>query len=77
MIRAFVLVEAAVGATRLVANTLRVLDNIESADVVTGPYDIIAIVTGDDIGTIGNVVAENIQLLKGVIRTITCPVVET
>ena len=47
--KAFLLVETAVGRTRDVANTLRDLDGIESVDVVTGPYDIIAVISGDDI----------------------------
>ena len=70
--RAYLLVETAVGKTRDVANALRSLDNIESVDVVTGPYDIITVVTGADMTVVGNVVTDNIHTVDGVVRTVTC-----
>ena len=70
--RAYLLVETAVGKTRDVAATLRDLDNIESVDVVTGPYDIIAVISGPDMTVVGNVVTESIHTVSGVVRTVTC-----
>ena len=70
--RAYLLVETAVGKTRDVAITLRNLENIESVDVVTGPYDIIAVVSAEDISVVGNVVTDNIHTVTGVVRTVTC-----
>ena len=70
--RAYLLVETAVGKTRDVAATLRSLDNIESVDVVTGPYDIIAVISGPDMTVVGNVVTEDIHTVSGVVRTVTC-----
>ena len=70
--RAYLLVETAVGKTRDVAATLRDLDNIESVDVVTGPYDIIAVISGPDMTVVGNVVTEDIHTVPGVVRTVTC-----
>ena len=70
--RAYLLVETAVGKTRDVAGTLRGLDNIESVDVVTGPYDIIAVISGPDMTVVGNVVTEDIHTGPGVVRTVTC-----
>ena len=70
--KAYLLVETAVGKTRDVAATLRDLDNIESVDVVTGPYDIIAVISGPDMTVVGNVVTENIHTVSGVVRTVTC-----
>ena len=46
--KAYLLIETAVGKTRDVASTLTGLPGITTVDVVTGPYDIIAVVTGDD-----------------------------
>ena len=54
------------------AATLRGLDNIESVDVVTGPYDIIAVISGPDMTVVGNVVTEDIHTVSGVVRTVTC-----
>ena len=42
--KAYLLVETAVGKTRDVASALRGLEAVESVDVVTGPYDIIALI---------------------------------
>ena len=74
--KAFLLVETAVGRTRDVATTLRGLDGIESVDVVTGPYDIIAVISGDDMSIVGNLVTEKIHTVVGVVRTVTCVAVD-
>ena len=74
--KAFLLVETAVGRTRDVANTLRGLDGIESVDVVTGPYDIIAVISGEDMSVVGGLVTENIHTVVGVVRTVTCVAVD-
>jgi len=65
-------VETAVGKTRDVAATLRALEGITSVDVVTGPYDIIAIISGSDMAVVGNIVTEHIHTVPGVVRTVTC-----
>ena len=70
--KAYLLVETAVGKTRDVASTLRKLDGIETVDVVTGPYDIIAVISGDDMSVVGNLVTEGIHTVTGVVRTVTC-----
>ena len=70
--KAYLLVETAVGKTRDVAATLRDIEGIDSVDVVTGPYDIIAIIAGDDMSVVGNVVTERIHTVTGVVRTVTC-----
>jgi DNA-binding Lrp family transcriptional regulator len=70
--KAFLLVETAVGRTRDVANTLRGLEGIDTVDVVTGPYDIIAVIAGDDMTVVGNLVTEKIHTVQGVVRTVTC-----
>ncbi len=75
--KAYVLVEPAVGKTRDVASTLRELNGIETVDVVTGPYDIIAVISGDDMSVVGNLVTEGIHTVTGVVRTVTCVAVGT
>ena len=70
--KAYLLVETAVGKTRDVAATLRGIDGIDSVDVITGPYDIIAVIAGDDMSVVGNVVTERIHTVTGVTRTVTC-----
>ena len=73
--KAYLLVETAIGKTRDVADTLNGLDGIES--VVTGPHDIIAVVTGDDMTAVGNLITNNIHTVAGVQRTVTCVAVDS
>ena len=70
--KAYLLIETAVGKTREVANTLGSLNGITTVDVVTGPYDIIAVVTGDDMAIVGDLVTGHIHTVPGVVRTVTC-----
>ena len=70
--KAYLLIETAVGKTRDVANTLTGLPGISTVDVVTGPYDIIAVVTGDDMSVVGELVTGQIHTVPGVVRTVTC-----
>lgn len=69
--KAYVLVETAVGQTREVATAMRGVDGVESVDVVTGPYDIIAVLGGGDVHMVGALVTEKVSSLHGVVRTIT------
>ena len=70
--RAYLLVETAVGKTRDVATTLQNLEGIETVDVVTGPYDIIAMISAEDMTVVGNLVTGHIHTVPGVVRTVTC-----
>ena len=70
--KAYLLIETAVGKTREVAGTLTGLPGIATVDVVTGPYDIIALINGDDIAVVGDLVTGRIHTVPGVVRTVTC-----
>lgn len=70
--KAFVLIETAVGKTKDVINILNKTDGIKSVDAVTGPYDIIAVVEGDDLNAIGSMVTNKLHPILGVNRTVTC-----
>lgn len=70
--KAYLLIETAVGKTRDVANTLTGLSGITTVDVVTGPYDIIALVSGEDMSVVGDLVTGHIHTVPGVVRTVTC-----
>ena len=70
--KAYLLVETAVGKTRDVATTLQNLEGIETVDVVTGPYDIIAMISAGDMAVVGNLVTGHIHTVPGVVRTVTC-----
>ena len=70
--KAYLLVETAVGKTRDVAGTLKGLEGIQSVDVVTGPYDIIAVISAVDMTVVGDLVTVHIHTVPGVVRTVTC-----
>ena len=72
--KAYVLIETAVGKTKDVVAALQSqkVKEIKSVDLVTGPYDIIAVVEHDDFNAIGNLVTEKIHPVPGIARTVTC-----
>ena len=70
--RAFILIETAVGKTRDVAAILTELEGVQSAEVVTGPYDIIAVLESSNMNSIGDLLTGNVHSIPGVVRTVTC-----
>ena len=74
--RAYVLVEEAVGMANSIVSGIRSLasDDIKlvSADVVTGPYDSIVILEASDLDQLARFFTNKIPAIDGVQRTITC-----
>jgi len=70
--KAFVLIETAVGKSKDVVVTLSKLEGVNSVDTVTGPYDIIAVIHGETLNDIGDLVTGNIHPIAGISRTVTC-----
>lgn len=70
--KAFVLIETAVGRTKEVVAALSRLEGIKSVDTVTGPYDIIAVIEGESLNEIGDLVTGKIHPIAGISRTVTC-----
>ena len=70
--KAFVLIETVVGKNKEVVSALRQLKGVKSVDTVTGPYDIIAIIEGETLNDIGDLVTGKIHPITGISRTVTC-----
>jgi len=70
--KAYVLIETAVGRNKEVATALKKLKGIKSVDSVTGPYDVIAIIEGENLNDIGDLVTGKIHPIAGISRTVTC-----
>lgn len=70
--KAFVLIETSVGRTKDVVAALGGLKGVISVDTVTGPYDVIAIVKGETLNEIGDIVTGKIHPIPGISRTVTC-----
>ena len=66
------MIETQVGKTSAVVRALQDLDVVQSADGVTGPYDIIAIVEAADLGSVGDLITEQIHTISGISRSVTC-----
>jgi len=69
--RAYILVEAGIGRTNDALKALQKVPGVRSVDAVTGPYDIIAVVEGDDLNAIGSLVTGKIHPIGGITRTVT------
>ena len=70
--KAFVLIETAVGKTHDVVVALKGVRGVTSVDVVTGPYDIIAVLEAQDLSSVGAVVTGHVHTISGIVRTVTC-----
>jgi DNA-binding Lrp family transcriptional regulator len=75
MMKAYVLIETAVGRNREVIAALRKLKGVSSVDLVTGPYDLIAIVEAETLSEVGDIVTAKIHPIAGISRTVTCLVI--
>lgn len=74
MINAYVLIQVQVGRSAEVSEEIARIDHVISSDVVSGPYDLIAVAEAADIDDLGKLVVARIQAVDGVTRTLTCPV---
>ncbi|HEX74057.1 MAG TPA: Lrp/AsnC family transcriptional regulator [Dehalococcoidia bacterium] len=70
--KAFILIETAVGKTKEVTTSIEQLKGVKSVNTVTGPYDIIAIIEGESLNEIGDLVTVQIHPVSGIARTVTC-----
>lgn len=70
--KAVILIEASGDKVNSVRDAISKVKGIKDAFTVTGPYDVIAIIEGDDIDAIGNIVKTKIRAINGIAKTITC-----
>jgi len=75
-VSAYVLIEVTPKKVKDVLKGISNVEGVKSAHAVTGPYDVIANIEGDDVEAVGKLVTEKIQDIKGVTRTITCVAVD-
>ena len=74
-VTAYVLIQTEVGKSGDVAEAVRKIDGVVSADDVTGPYDVIAQAEAPTVDELGKMVVSRVQMIDGITRTLTCPVV--
>ncbi|QVQ51655.1 Lrp/AsnC ligand binding domain-containing protein [Spiractinospora alimapuensis] len=73
--QAYILVQTEVGMASEVARAISTIDGVTQAEDVTGPYDVIARASADNVDDLGRLVVARIQKLDGIARTLTCPIV--
>ena len=74
-VTAYVLIQTEVGRAAGVARAASALPGVASAEGVTGPYDVIARCHAASVDELGRMVVGAIQRIEGILRTVTCPVV--
>lgn len=73
-VKAYILIQAEVNAAQ-VATEIRQIEGVESAEDVSGPYDVIVRVSAENMDELGKLVVSKIQGVEGITRTLTCPIV--
>jgi DNA-binding Lrp family transcriptional regulator len=74
-VTAYILIQTEVGKAANVAQQVGAIDGVISAEDVTGPYDVIVRSQAGSVDELGRMVVSQIQLIEGITRTVTCPVV--
>jgi DNA-binding Lrp family transcriptional regulator len=73
-VKAYVLIQTVTNAAH-VAREIAGIEGVESAEDVSGPYDVIARLAARNMDELGQAVVTKIQAIEGITRTLTCPVV--
>ncbi|HVF13167.1 MAG: hypothetical protein QOI56_308 [Actinomycetota bacterium] len=74
-VRAYVLIQTEVGKSTQVAHTVADIEGVVASEGVMGPYDVIARAEAESNDAMNKLVVNRIQLIDGITRTLTCPVV--
>ncbi|MGE0880374.1 MAG: Lrp/AsnC ligand binding domain-containing protein [Acidimicrobiia bacterium] len=72
---AYILIQTEVGKQHLVTKEIRGVEGVVSAEDVTGPFDVIVLAEAASVDDLGRMVVSRIQMVDGITRTLTCPVV--
>ncbi|MEM4718693.1 MAG: Lrp/AsnC ligand binding domain-containing protein [Nitrososphaerota archaeon] len=75
-VRAYVFIRALKGNAAAVAKGLSRIKDVKSAKVVSGRYDVVALVEAETIEELGNLVLKRVQRVRGVQSTETAIIAE-
>ena len=68
-VQAYVLIQTEVGKAAQVASEVRKIEGVKCA------YDVIVNAEAESVDELGKMVVSRVQLVEGITRTLTCPVV--
>ena len=74
--KAYVLISTVAEKTSSVVQELRKLSGVTAADLVSGPYDVVAVVQGRDANVVDRIILNDIRGVPGMNSTLTCLVIE-
>ncbi|MEP6598197.1 MAG: Lrp/AsnC ligand binding domain-containing protein [Actinomycetota bacterium] len=74
-VNAYILIQTEVGKAAAVASEIASISGVQSAEDVTGPYDVIVRAAAASVDELGKLVVARVQAVDGITRTLTCPVV--
>lgn len=74
--RALILIKSEAGAMEFIRKRLENFEKVREAAMLTGPYDVMAIVDADEMKEITETLVENIRNIMGVEETVTNIVIE-
>jgi DNA-binding Lrp family transcriptional regulator len=75
VIAAYILIQTEVGKAAEVAKGIVKIKGVQQAEDVTGPYDVIVRAEARNLDELGKLVVARVQVVDGITRTLTCPVV--
>lgn len=73
---AYVLIKGTAGSVPAIQRSVNEMEGVKSCMAVTGQFDLVALVEGKSHNDLGLMGLNQIQRLDGVLRTVTCNVVE-
>jgi DNA-binding Lrp family transcriptional regulator len=73
--KAYIFINTSAGSAIAVADKVRSIPGMISADAITGQYDVVATCDVDDLRSIGQLIVMQIQAQKGVLSTRTSLVI--
>ncbi|WP_419917813.1 Lrp/AsnC family transcriptional regulator [Candidatus Poriferisocius sp.] len=74
-VSSYVLIQTEMDKARQVAEAIREIEGVVISEIMTGPYDVIAKAEAESMDQLGRLVVSQIQMVDGITRTLTCPVV--
>ncbi len=74
--KAYVLIKVNTGEVTSVVRRLHHIKAVRTAEMTFGDFDAIAIVEAGDLEALGAVIAAQIQMIPGIIKTNTCLAIE-
>ena len=76
MTSAYILIEALPGKAIELISVAKGIKGVKTAQLVTGPYDVIIFAEAPDLKALGEMIVKKIQATGSVARTLTCITVE-